>query len=197
MIVVIAVIGVLAAILTPMLIGYVFQSRIASANATASRIRDCVTYFMTEADCNNYGMSLSKNQICDVDIAIGSTGWTATLSDTTVFSTKSDILWTASASSNSYADVSTSLDATERFLNHIAKAFPDEKYGYLKLRLAGGMCTALYYTKDQNTAVVNFPGFGGYNGWSVPDYAWMDDEQGLYSSGIIVGTSPMLPLSDV
>lgn len=53
LVVVIAIIGVLALVLTPTLIGMVRDSRIASANQTAKQFRDRASEFMTKMDTQN------------------------------------------------------------------------------------------------------------------------------------------------
>ena len=198
MIVVITIIGVLAAILIPMVIGYVLQSRISAANYGASRIKDSITYFLTEADCKGYGMPLSKDITCDLDIVINNGVWTITMPEesVSVFSETSNVRWEATGSATASTDLADSANATERLAQHLASSFPGENFGFIKTRFCG-ICATLYYTKDQNCAVDNFPDFGNYNGWSVPDYAWLNAEQGLYNLGIVVGTSPVLPLSDI
>lgn len=196
LIVVITIIGVLAAILVPMVVGYVLQSRIAAANSGASRIKDCITYFLTDADCKGYGMPLSNDITCDLDIVIDDGEWQITLSDASVFSETPEVKWEATGAASASTNLTGSANATERLAQHLASSFPGESTGFIKTRFCG-ICATLYYTKDQNYAVANFPGFGNYNGWSVPDFEWMNDEQGLYTTGIVVGTAPVLPLSDI
>ena len=50
LIVVIAIIGVLAAILIPTMLNYLTRSHVSNANTTAGKLRDNITYFMTRAD---------------------------------------------------------------------------------------------------------------------------------------------------
>ncbi len=198
LIVVITVLAVLAAILVPMMVGYILHSRIAAANSGAGRIRDSITYFLTQADCKGYGMGLSKSVSCELEIVIDDTGeWQITVSDPTVFSETEEIKWESTGRATASIDLGGSANATERLAYHLASTFPGEHFGYVKTRFIGGVCDALYYTKDQNTAVDNFPDFGEYNGWEVPDFEWLNAEQGLYNLGIVVGTSPVLPLTDV
>ncbi|HBI52152.1 MAG TPA: prepilin-type cleavage/methylation domain-containing protein, partial [Ruminococcaceae bacterium] len=56
LIVVIAIIAILAAILIPTMIGYVTRSHVAGANSTAGKMRDNISYFMTQAGADGYGM---------------------------------------------------------------------------------------------------------------------------------------------
>lgn len=54
LIVVIAIIGVLAAILIPTMLGYVTSSRVQSANSTAAEIKNMVNNFITDMDTKGY-----------------------------------------------------------------------------------------------------------------------------------------------
>lgn len=56
LIVVIAIIGVLAAILIPTMLGFVTSSRVTSANSTAASIKSQIGNFLTDADTAGYGM---------------------------------------------------------------------------------------------------------------------------------------------
>ena len=56
LIVVIAIIGVLAAILIPTMLGFVTSSRVTSANSTAASIKKQIDNFLTDADTAGYGM---------------------------------------------------------------------------------------------------------------------------------------------
>ena len=56
LIVVIAIIGVLAAILIPTMLNYVTNSRVTSANSTAASLKNNIDTFLTDADTAGYGM---------------------------------------------------------------------------------------------------------------------------------------------
>jgi len=56
LIVVIAIIGVLAAILIPTMLNYVTSSRISAANSAASNFKTSVTAYITEWDSKGYNM---------------------------------------------------------------------------------------------------------------------------------------------
>lgn len=60
LIVVIAIIGVLAAILVPTMLGYVENSRITSADQTAKTIKDAAQVAATEMDTQGMGLATTK-----------------------------------------------------------------------------------------------------------------------------------------
>lgn len=194
LIVVIAIIAILAAILIPTMIGYVTRSHVAGANSTAGKMRDSVSYFMTQAGSDGYGMFLSHTAVCDVDIAITNGNWSLDTSDKTVFLQKFNTKWTGHGESTSYDQKMGSVNAEERLACHLASVFPEIENGYVRFRLVGGVCFALYYTADQNTPVANFAGFDNTAGWDVDTFPWDGVEQGITSDGLVVGTSPILPI---
>ena len=78
LIVVIAIIGVLAAILVPTMLGYVTNSRVTSANSTAASIKNNIDSFLTSADTTGYGMKQGNAINEELDILVTSTGGVST-----------------------------------------------------------------------------------------------------------------------
>ena len=69
LIVVIAIIGVLAAILVPSMLGYVKKSKVSSANANAKSLFDAVSTSLVELDSEGYHIDGSKADDCLVTAA--------------------------------------------------------------------------------------------------------------------------------
>ena len=193
--VVIAIIGFLAAILVPIMIGYVTRSHVSNANTTASKLREHCTFFLTKADSEGYGMFLSRSAICDMSITIVNGVWTITNENKEVFVQVYDTRWTGSGSGYANGPGSASNNAEDRLATYLATTFFDYSDGYIKLRLVGGACSALYYINGQVTDVAGMPAFGDEKGWSVAEFAWNSVDQGVTSDGVIVGTSPVLQMS--
>ena len=192
LIVVIAIIGVLAAILIPTMIGYVTRSQVGNMNAAAGKMRDNISYFMTQANADGYGMFVSHSAVCDVDITIVGGVWTVTTSDKTVFVQYFNTKWTGSGQAQ-YNDGSAQSNCAEtRLAAKLAELFRDVTDGYVKFRLIGGVCTALYFTQEQTSAVTDMPAFGNPEPWAVETFGWNGQTQGVTPGGIIVGTSPVL-----
>lgn len=77
LIVVIAIIGVLAAILVPTMMGMVTKSRVTSANTTADGFADTIQQFITDADTAGKGMLKGVTANARFDIEIDGDGkWT-------------------------------------------------------------------------------------------------------------------------
>ena len=191
MIVVIAIIAALAAILIPTMTGYVTRAHVANLNSTAGKIRDNVTYFMTQAGSDGYGMFRSREAVCDVTVSIHDYEWTVMTSTQAVFLSQYSTYWTSSG--RSYLDAVVDTDnAEERLANYLAETFREIKSGFCKFRLVGGMCYALYFTDQQETEVTVMPAFGAYTDWVLDDFEWNGGVEGVTQDGIIVGTSPLI-----
>lgn len=87
LIVVIAIIGVLAAILVPAMLGYIKKSKITSANSAAKSIFTGAQSALTDMDAEDRNNSLPMNVASEVTWAINSTGTTGTTA-TDVFKKK-------------------------------------------------------------------------------------------------------------
>ncbi|MBO4877062.1 MAG: prepilin-type N-terminal cleavage/methylation domain-containing protein [Ruminococcus sp.] len=74
LIVVIAIIGVLAAILVPSMLGYVRKSKVSSANSTASSIYKAINSALTELD--EEGVDIGGNIKFTKAAGVNSTNWT-------------------------------------------------------------------------------------------------------------------------
>ena len=71
LVVVIAIIGVLAAILVPTMMGVVQDSRITSANTSAQQIRDRTTEFFTKMDAAKASLTLDGNKKIVITVTNG------------------------------------------------------------------------------------------------------------------------------
>lgn len=196
LIVVIAVIAVLAAILIPTMLNYSIRSHVSNANATASKLRDNVTYFMSQAYGAGFGMFMSDTAICDVEVIVTNGVWTLTTSDCSVFVNLYETQWTGSGSAFYGDGNGASLIAEDRLAAHLANSFVELNQAYIKFRLVGGVCSALYYTDGlKNDVQPLMPDFAATSGWDVDSFAWDGNTQGVLPRGDIVGTSPVLRIS--
>ena len=193
LIVVIAIIGVLAAILVPTLMGYVLSSHVTNANTTASKMRENVSYFLTQANADGYGMFISHTAVCDVDVTIVNSDWQITTSNPGAFFTRGAITWTGSGSGKQ-GDSPAGKNAESILAIYLAELFRDVENGHCEFKLVGGVCFALYFTEDTTAPVPGMPGFGDGQPWAVQNYVWDGHNQGVSPSGFIVGTSPLLEI---
>lgn len=205
LIVVIAIIGVLAAILVPTMLGMVTKSRVTSANSTAKSIKDQIDTFLTSADTAGYGMKTSKT-IGDVLIITVEDGkWNITGATKTNYKTGNGtkIVWGAGAKDvTSDYDKTKAASAEELLAATLAATFPDMKSASIVASLRGDAnCVALAYTADQNTAMTagtDCPTVAAAGASSTGEFPaafeWDTKTDGVSSSGLIVGTAPEVPL---
>lgn len=203
LIVVIAIIGVLAAILVPTMLGYVTSSRVTSADTTASKIEDSIDTFLTTADTAGYGMLQSTSATALITGECDSTGtWTITCSTTGSFKTGSTISWAGSGSGSANQTKVGITDAEQLLAVEIANLFPDVTNCCFEAGLIAGDCAAVWYTADSATVASVTDLTGGSQlsaataggNWAVDVFAWDQTTAGVSADGFIVGTSPKLAL---
>ena len=184
LVVVIAIIGVLAAILVPTMLGVVEDSRITSANQLATNIKNRVTEFFGKMDAIKASYIGGKKTI--VITATDGTwayGGTTKLTNKDWLDTKDHQGTTANANSD-VANKDTQLIA------YIADTTSDMKNAYISIEIGAnskvlgvsaveGSPTARTVPKDTDFTA------GYYTGWK--------NKAGVIDGNIIVGTAPVLP----
>ena len=195
LIVVIAIIGVLAAILIPTMLGFVTSSRVTSANSTAASIKKQIDNFLTDADTAGYGMKQSSSAKANITFKIDADGkWEAAVvtGAYTPGTAGGSVQWAASA-----ADItkdtpkSSAGDATALLTIDIASVFPDVKSSYIYAYCEGGKTLYVAYTADGNTKPASMPAEADFKKGT---YAWDGNTAGITSDGITLGTAPALSL---
>ena len=187
LIVVIAIIGVLAAILIPTMLGYVTSSRVQSANSTATEIKNTINNWITDMDTKGY--SISKNA--------GSSGaaqdtWTLTTTSgacdtftaaTTIWSTAGQNLSGPAGAQNGnvYGYLEEVLESDYTFNNVAIQAYINE-----------GKCVAVVYYADGSAMVTDAPQYADMMGTGAQPYAWSATDGVTATTGAILGTSPQL-----
>lgn len=191
-IVVVAIIGILAAILIPTLIGYTVKSQVTSANSTAASIRKNVNAFLLQADVGNYGMKISEKSVSQMIITVTNGEWTVNVTNPAVF-TSAKRSWVGTGK-GMRGDTLAPTDSVERELAiYLANLFPELQTAYIGVNLQAGDCNALYYTADSSTSftIQTFVD----KGWSAESFDWDKKTAGVCEEGYIVGTAPVLQLS--
>ena len=197
LIVVIAIIGVLAAILIPTMLGFVTNSRVTSANTTASEVQKQINQFLTDSEAAGYG-PLKGTATTTIAIEISGGTWNVTVSDPTAFKTGNAITWTASGTGTAGATKVGVKNATDLLAINLADLFPSVSNGAINANVISGSCTAVWYTADASTvaAVTGAPGFGAdaQHAWATDPFAWDNSTAGITTDGFTVGTAPVLSL---
>lgn len=202
LIVVIAIIGVLAAILIPTMLGYVTSSRVTSADSTAASIEDCIDTFLTQCDTNGYGMKQAATAQAVVTGSFDTTGQlTLTFSAVTAFKGNATYTWTAAPTAHMANDAKSGItDPAELMTIELASLFPDMKNAVFEASLVGGDCCAVWYTADTDTSSDVSDLTGGANlgtdgKWTAATFAWDTHTAGISTDGYTVGTAPKLLLA--
>lgn len=200
LIVVIAIIGILAAILVPTLIGVVTKSRVTSANSTAAEIRKTLNNFMVDAEIDGFCMKQGSDIVEVFDITISAGIWEcSSASDPHHFNKRdgTDVEWgNGGAASRSVAgDPRAGITSGEKYMCvWLADRLPTLKRGSVVAAFCGGDCTFVAYTIDQSETM----GAGDYpsitDGRPADTFIWNGKVPGISPTGLTVGTSPVIPI---
>ena len=207
LIVVIAIIGVLAAILIPTMLGYVTSSRVTSANSTAASIKNSIDNFLTDADTQGFGMKQSKTAHCGLKINVDSSGWNITVTNSMkaddeaddAFKSSKDVSWSTNPATVSF-DASRGSSAVagkaEALLAlQLKDLFPEIKSACIAAYLEGGKCMYVAYTADCSSWT-NGPDMPGKDAFSDKICSWNGQTAGVSANGYIIGTAPACALGD-
>ncbi len=202
LIVVIAIIGVLAAILVPTMLGYVTSSRVTSANSTAASIKNNIDTFLTNCDTAGYGMKQSSDKKEVFTIIIDDEGqWN--FADGTSFTEdnfKGD-KWGETIEGNVTIDTEKveCESAPDLLLVELCQLFPEVKGSSIMASLVGGKCVGVIYTADGDDGfeegdVPEFDDAEDGDGTLPEEFEWDSKTAGVSAEGLIVGTAPIVNL---
>ena len=193
LIVVIAIIGVLAAILIPTMLGYVTQSKVTSANSTAASIKNEIDAFLTQLDTVNKGMK--KGTVTSVvTITVGGTAaadWKVSVTNQDSFNDKTN--WSTSAVAGT---TKGDADHCKALAADLADLFPEVKTAQIVAYLRGGKTFGVLYVNGTATvpaAITSAISWTSSADWPT-GAKWANDTAGIAASGDIVGTAPVIPL---
>lgn len=181
LIVVIAIIGVLAAILVPTMLGYVSTSRVTSANSTASEIKSSINNWITDMDTKGYGIQKASGSPQDTwTIKFNSGACASITGSTTVWSSAAAALHgpQGAANKNVYGYLEEKLESDYTFNNCAIVAYINE-----------GKCIAVVYYADGDAMPTDAPEYTNFTGTA---YTWGSTDGITATTGSIVGTSPQL-----
>lgn len=156
LIVVIAIIGVLAAILVPSMLGYVKKSKIQSANSTASSVYKAVNSALTELDEQNLTMpadgtlTISSGSITEDAATFDKTGFTTLIKN--YFSSFSKIkTGTIGISGGTCIAIATSTNSTATYIGSYPAVVTSSNYDTYKGKLADVFAAAQAAASDSKT----------------------------------------------
>lgn len=209
LIVVIAIIGVLAAILIPTMLGYVTSSRVTSANSTAASLKNTIDNFLTDADTEGFGMKQSPSAIAEVVFLVDDTGKvSATVQAATIIkggdtgttglkAFKNEKVWAKAKGEATATTKKTDCigDGAALLAYQVKSLFPSMTNASAVVYLQGGKALYCAYTADVSTALTNadVPQVKDFEKGST---AWNGSTAGISkTNGYTLGTAPALSLA--
>lgn len=205
LVVVIAIIGVLAAILVPTMLGVVQDSRITSANSSAQQVKDRVTEFFTKMDAAKASYKGSGHKIV---ITVSGGTWTLGAASTTTTTSGTTTTTTTSAYSTTYAQtdwldggdhwgssVDTSNDITDKdtkLLNYLADSLSDLKNAYIEVWVKSGKVLGVSCVDGATSSISNLPQASDFQ---AGEYGFNGSTKAGVMDNVVIGTSPTLTLA--
>ena len=181
LVVVIAIIGVLAAILVPTMLGVVQDSRISSADQAAAQVRNNTTSFLTKL--NTKSVTMTNSADFTITISISTAGvWTVTAAGAGGDWLDSTNHW----GTNSGTDT----DKESLYTAYMKDMLSDLKNSYAEVHFSGGKCIGASLISGTTAAPtgVTKPTLAEFKGTTSAAFA---NKAGV-SGSTVIGTSPKL-----
>lgn len=203
LVVVMAVIGVLAAILVPVLLGVTIRANIGSANSTASEIKKQIGYFLTMADANRKNYMLMGEDCREVfTLTVSDGNWHIDAAQNPSAFSPDTVTWGNAADVDESTTTTSSQYGEELLGMYLKSCFPELRNGVIRANCIKGVCVSAWYTPDTtNISDINdVPQFGTTAAWvddngdEITKYRWDGTTAGVSADGYIIGTAPMLDL---
>lgn len=190
LVVVIAIIGVLAAILVPTMIGVVQDSRVTSSNTTASQIKTQATTWLTKMDAAKKTLKgPADGSAFTVDVTVGASGAT---------DGNGNPDWAPTASAGTFltgAGTAAAWDGDDvnyNFAAFMADALRDFKAGSVQLTIQNGGVIGVAVVEGDTAFAGSWP---ATTNWTSGEFAFGGSKAGVLADSTIMGTSPALALT--
>lgn len=195
LIVVIAIIGVLAAILIPVFLNVMVKARVASANSTADSMRKCMNLLMMKADYNYYGMVLNTTIKFDITVSreSGKTVWRCSAAPSGTYNNDNQGGFTWGSGGSYTVGETNSSHSGEAMLCEYLASDVNTDGGAFVIVLRGGQCSFVAYTTNTTSAIpeTEYPTVGA-DGRTERKFVWDGKTAGVSPNGWIIGTSPVV-----
>ena len=190
LVVVIAIIGVLAAILVPTMIGVVQDSRVTSSNTTASQIKTQATTWLTKMDAAKKTLKgPADGSAFTVSVTVGASGAT---------DGNGNPDWVPTASAGTFltgAGTAAAWDGDDvnyNFAAFMADALRDFKAGSVQLTIQNGGVIGVAVVEGDTAFAGSWP---ATTNWTSGEFAFGGSKAGVLADSTIMGTSPALALT--
>lgn len=185
LVVVIAIIGVLAAILVPTMLGVVQDSRITSADSSAQQIKDRTTEFLTKMDA-----AKASYKVASSELTLTVNGGTWTLGGTHADSDWLDGKDHWGSTANTSSDIT---DKDTKYVNYIADSLSDLKNAYIEVKIKSGKVIGVACVDGSTSAVSPMPSIADFQ---AGQYGFDGSNKAGVQNNIVIGTSPKLTLGN-
>lgn len=170
LVIVIAIVGVLAGVLIPVMVGAVRSANVASANSSATDVRKFVNIWLTQMDAKGHTINKTMNTDSEPYIKV--------VADRGIYDIEfSDTFWAGSENVD---------ELTDSLNDHLIY-----NLGYHELVAVGylhnGAIAALAYCVNKSESTTDMPEFDDF---SRTDY-W-PGSNGIAADGTVIGTSPQI-----
>lgn len=197
-IVVIAIIGVLAAILTPTLMGVITRAKVASLNSTAASVQRCMNMMLMQADPSYFGIISGQTQKFDITVkrVNGKVTWTCSAAPAGSYRTpnRGNFTW---GTGGSYTEGdSTRISSGESFICATLCERLNTDYGAMVIVFHGGECIFVAYTTDSCDPIPATEYPAPVNGRAATSFVWDGRKQGISPNNKwLMGTAPTVDLA--
>ena len=193
LVVVIAIIGVLAAILVPTMIGVVQDSNITSADSTASQIKTQATNFLTKADTAKQSIR-NTSDLVTVKCTIGASGSTegSATNKWDVAVDKTECKFGANGDKWTW----TGTDKNTSFDCYMADVLRDFKSGYAEIYVLDAAVIGVVVVPGGAAADIDAEKMGftvaDKDLWTKQEATWAGNKGGVTKDSVIIGTAPKI-----
>lgn len=192
LVVVIAIIGVLAAILVPTMIGVVQDSRVTSSNTTASQIKTQATTWLTKMDAAKKTLKGPVDgSPFTVSVTVGASGATDGNGNPDWFPTGYDDDGTSFLPGAGTAAAWDGDDVNYNFAAFMADALRDFKAGSVQLTIQNGGVIGVAVVEGDTAFTGPWP---GETNWTSGEFDFGGSKAGVLADSTIMGTSPALAM---
>lgn len=189
LVVVIAIIGVLAAILVPTMIGVVQDSRVTSSNTTASQIKTQATTWLTKMDAAKKTLKgPADGSAFTVTVYVGASGATDGNGNPDWLTTASDGTFLTGAGTAAAWDGD---DVNYNFAAFMADALRDFKAGSVQLTIQNGGVIGVAVVEGDTAFAGSWP---VATNWTSGEFDFGGSKAGVLADSTIMGTSPALAM---
>lgn len=128
-------------------IGFVSDSSVTSADATASAVRNTIVNFLSDADAAGYGMLEGAETV--IEITVDNSSWTVYAADVSSFKQSESVTWGTEQDGIKANESKESVSSAERLLgislaNNLAELEKGSIFAYCK----NGNCLNTFYSSD-------------------------------------------------